>query len=80
MPSRAISGSFGLQPRAEISEVEARLRAEIRDVKLKLRAGMALLRADLMKWVVCVGIAAVIATGGMIVTLGVAILCALPHR
>ena len=70
---------LGLQLRAEIREVEARLRAEIREVELKLRADMALLRAELVKWMVGVGIAAVIATGGMIVTLGVAILRALPH-
>jgi predicted nucleic acid-binding Zn-ribbon protein len=86
---QAIQGDIrelGLQLRAEISEVraeirevETRLRAEIREVELKLRADMASLRAELIKWMVGVGIAAVMATGGMIVTLGVAILRALPH-
>src|SRR5712691_8851612 len=55
------------------------LRAEIREVELRLRADMASLRAELIRWVVGVGIAAVIATGGMIITLGTAILRALPH-
>ena len=61
--------------RAEIREVELRLRAELAG----LRAEMQSLRAELIRWVVGVGIAAVIATGGMIVTLGVAVLRALPH-
>jgi hypothetical protein len=72
--------------RAEIREVETRLRAEInavraeiREVELRLRADMALLRAELIKWMVGVGIAAVIAVGGMMMTLGIAILRALPH-
>ncbi len=55
------------------------LRAEIREIELRLRAEMASLRAGLIRWVVGVGIAAVIATGGMIITLGTAILRALPH-
>src|SRR5712691_10859994 len=55
------------------------LRAEIREIELRLRADMASLRAELIRWVVGVGIAAVIATGGMIITLGTAILRALPH-
>jgi hypothetical protein len=62
---------LGLQLRAEINE--------IREVELRLRAEMALLRAELIKWMVGVGIAAVIAMGGMIMTLGIAILRALPH-
>jgi hypothetical protein len=66
---------LGLQLRAEINEVGA----EIREVELRLRAEMALLRAGLIKWMVGVGIAAVIAMGGMIMTLGIAILRALPH-
>ena len=70
---------LGLQLHAEIRDVETRLRGEIREVELKLRADMASLRAELLKWVVGVGVAAVLATGGMILTLGVAILRALPH-
>jgi predicted nucleic acid-binding Zn-ribbon protein len=73
---------LGLQLRAEINEVRAEInevRAEIREVELRLRAEMALLRAELIKWMVGVGIAAVIAMGGMIMTLGIAILRALPH-
>ena len=66
---------LGLQLRTEISEV----RAEIREVELKLRADMASLRAELIKWAVGIGVAGVLAIGGMIVTLGVAILRSLPH-
>jgi hypothetical protein len=63
----------------DIRELGLQLRAEIREVELRLRAEMALLRAELIKWMVGVGIAAVIAMGGMIMTLGIAILRALPH-
>jgi hypothetical protein len=63
----------------DIRELGLQLRAEIREVELRLRAEMALLRAGLIKWMVGVGIAAVIAMGGMIMTLGIAILRALPH-
>ena len=70
---------LGLQLRAEIREVETKLRAEIRAVELKLRADMASLRADLIKWLVGVGVAAVLAVGGTVVTFGIAILRALPH-
>ena len=64
---------------AEIRDVETRLRAEIREVELKLRADMASLRAELVKWAVGIGVAGVLAIGGMMLTLGVAILRALPH-
>jgi hypothetical protein len=66
---------LGLQLRTEISEV----RAAIREVEIKLRADMASLRAELIKWAVGIGVADVLAIGGMIVTLGVAILRSLPH-
>ncbi len=65
--------------RAEIREVETKLRAEIREVELKLRADMASLRAELIKWLVGVGVAAVLTVGGTVVTFGIAILRALPH-
>jgi hypothetical protein len=64
---------------AEIREVETRLGAEIREVELRLRADMASLRAELIRWVVGVGVAAVLGVGGMILTAAVAILRALPH-
>jgi hypothetical protein len=54
-------------------------RAEIREAELRLRADMASLRAELIRWVAGVGIAAVLAIGGMMLTLGIAILRALPH-
>jgi hypothetical protein len=63
----------------EIREVGLKLRAEIREVGLKLRAEIAALRAELIKWVMGIGIAAVLAVGGMILTLDIAILRALPH-
>ena len=65
--------------RGEIREVETKLRAEVRKVELRLRADMAALRAELIKWAVGIGVAGVLAIGGMIVTLGVAILRALAH-
>lgn len=70
---------LGLQLRAEIREVETRLRAEIREVELKLRADMASLRAELIKWAVGIGIAAVLAIGGMILSATLSIMRMLPH-
>jgi hypothetical protein len=71
---------------ADIRELELRLRGEIREVELRLRAEMAglrtemqALRAELLKWAVGIGVAGVIAIGGMLLTLGIAILRALPH-
>jgi len=78
----AIQGDIrelGLQLRAEIREIEARLRAEIREVELKLRADMASFRAELIKWAVGIGVAGVLAIGGMILTAAIALLRALPH-
>jgi predicted nucleic acid-binding Zn-ribbon protein len=82
---QAVQGDIrelGLQLRGEINQVRAEIngvRAEVRELELRLRADMASLRAELIKWVVGVGVAAVIAAGGMMVTLGVAVLRALPH-
>jgi coiled-coil family 90 protein len=55
------------------------LRGEIREVELRLRADMASLRAELIKWAVGIGVAGVLAIGGMILTAAIAILRALPH-
>jgi hypothetical protein len=68
-----------LQLRAEIREVELRLRSEIREVELRRRADMASMRAELIRWVVGIGVAGVLAIGGMILTAAIAILRALPH-
>src|SRR6266536_3364086 len=76
MTVASIATQAGIQTlRAEIREVELRLRAEVAGLRTEMQS----LRAELIRWVVGVGIAAVIATGGMIITLGVAILRALPH-
>jgi hypothetical protein len=57
--------------RADIRELELRMRAEI----ASLRTDMAALRAELIKWVVGVGVAGVLATGGMLL----ALMRMLPH-
>jgi hypothetical protein len=61
--------------RGETHEAEARLRAEIAAV----RTEMAALRAELIRWAVGVGIAGVLAIGGMILSATLALLHALPH-
>jgi hypothetical protein len=68
-----------LQLRAEIREIEVKLRGEMREVELRLRADMASLRAELIKRVVGIGVAGVLAVGGMVLTAAIAILRALPH-
>ena len=75
-----------LRLRAEIRDVEGRLHSEIVSLGAELRVEMAglriemqSLRAELIKWVIGVGIAAFLAVGGMMLTLGIAILRALPH-
>ncbi len=72
--------------RSEIRELAVQLRAEMREVELRLRAEMAglrtemqAMRAELIKWAVGIGVAAVFAIGGMILTAVIAILRALPH-
>src|SRR5579872_556836 len=51
--------------RGEIRESEARLHGEIREMELRLRAEVANLRAELLKWAVGIGVAGVLAVGGM---------------
>lgn len=69
---------------ADIRELEVKLRAEIGETELRLRADIANVRmqsqrAEMIRWVVGVGVAAVIAVGGMILTATIALLRALPH-
>jgi len=73
---------LGLQLRTEIASLGAELRmamAGLRTEMQSLRTEMQSLRAELLKWAVGIGVAAVLAIGGMILTLGIAILRALPH-
>src|SRR5712692_7124350 len=66
---------LGLQLRAEIREVELRLRAEMQSLRAELQS----LRAELLKWAVGIGVAAVLAIGGMILSAALAILRVVPH-
>jgi len=55
------------------------LRGEIREAELRLRGEINARRAELIKWTVGVGIAAVLAIGGMVLSATMAVLRALPH-
>ena len=63
----------------EIREATLQLRSEIREVELRLRADMASMRVELIRWVVGIGVAGVLAVGGMILAAAIAIMRALPH-
>jgi hypothetical protein len=71
------SDTQGVQ--GEIREATLQLRSEIREVELRLRADMPSMRAELIRWVVGIGVAGVLAVGGMILTAAIAIMRALPH-
>jgi hypothetical protein len=60
---------------SDIRRVEAKLLAEIREAELRLRAEIATLRVEMIKWVVGVGVAEVLAIGGMLL----ALMRMLPH-
>jgi hypothetical protein len=55
--------------RAELRETELRPRAEITQTRAELRADIAALRVEMIKWVVGVGVAGVLAIGGMLLGL-----------
>ncbi len=66
--------------RGEMRNLESRLRAEIRDLDERLyKAEADAMRAKLLRWIIGTWTVAALAIGGMITTLGVAVLRALPH-
>src|SRR5260370_23618855 len=61
--------------RTKIREVELRSRAEMMQMKAELRAEIAALRVEIIKWVVGVGVAGVLAVAGILL----ALMRMLPH-